>query len=541
MTGDTVQAVRAWQVLLQDRIIIDKDQIRSLYGSTTLGGATRHILAVLSAANLDEVLSIVAIAKKHLTPLYPISIGNNWGYGSASPVVDGCAILDLSRMSKILSFDRELGLVTVEPGVTPLQLRQFLLREQAPFLSPVFGSGPRSSLIGNALDRGHSLTPFTDRFGSVHALEAVLADGSIYRSANGSSAQESFFKWGIGPYLDGLFSQSNLGIVVNMTFMLAPRPDRVETFMVSLDEHAHFGNCIDALRRLSTELGGIMPSVRIYNPQRAFFEVVPYPSAENLKSGLCSESFIQTTLASLGLTHWTIVGSLYGSGGLVRVVRKTIRRTLSPYAKEILFYDEQTPSWLTWITSRPSFSRYLASHKRRLAILQSFFWNTSGGQGQGLPTRPPLWRLRRAHLSPSETLATVDYDNEPNCGFMFFSAVFPFIGRHVAPFALQAEEICRNHGIEPIIAFFNFSPTSVVSTVYLLFDKEDAQEVEKANECYDALATRAREHQGYLQRVPIHKMAAVMGSNDPFWQVARRIKEALDPQHVIAPGRYGRP
>ena len=59
------------------------------------------------------------------TPVYPISSGKNWGYGSRAR----CAtrvLLDLGRMNRILDFNEELAYVTIEPGVTQRQLYDFL-------------------------------------------------------------------------------------------------------------------------------------------------------------------------------------------------------------------------------------------------------------------------------------------------------------------------------------------------------------------------------------------------------------------------------
>lgn len=91
-------------------------------------------------------------------------------------------ILDLSGLTAILDFDAELGVVTLEPGVTQALLAEFLDRHAHPYLVPVTGAGPQCSLIGNALERGYGVTPHTDHFAAVTDLEAVLADGSVYQT-----------------------------------------------------------------------------------------------------------------------------------------------------------------------------------------------------------------------------------------------------------------------------------------------------------------------------------------------------------------------
>ena len=73
-------------------------------------------------------------------------------------------------------------MVTVEPGVTQAKLSAYLDTHGYSFLVPVTGTGSNCSLLGNALERGYGVTPQTDHFGAVTDMEAVLADGSIYRT-----------------------------------------------------------------------------------------------------------------------------------------------------------------------------------------------------------------------------------------------------------------------------------------------------------------------------------------------------------------------
>jgi 4-cresol dehydrogenase (hydroxylating) len=102
------------------------------------------------------------------------------------------------------------------PGVTESQLREYLDDHAPGFMVPTTGAGPNCSLIGNALERGYGITPYADHFGAVTALEAVLPDGRLYRSALtelGAETLDQAFKWGLGPYLDGLFAQGSIGVV----------------------------------------------------------------------------------------------------------------------------------------------------------------------------------------------------------------------------------------------------------------------------------------------------------------------------------------
>jgi 4-cresol dehydrogenase (hydroxylating) len=56
--------------------------------------------------------------------------------------------------------------------------------------------------------------------------------------------------------------------------------------------------------------------------------------------------------------------------------------------------------------------------------------------------------------------------------------------------------------------------------------------------CYAELGDRCRE-KGFLPyRLGLQSMAQAMSDADPFWGVVRTLKEALDPNGILAPGRY---
>jgi hypothetical protein len=75
------------------------------------------------------------------------------------------------------------------------------------------------SIIGNTLDRGVGYTPYGDHFGMHCGLEIVLANGEVMRTGMGAlpgSNTWQLFPYGFGPFADGLFTQSNYGIITKM-------------------------------------------------------------------------------------------------------------------------------------------------------------------------------------------------------------------------------------------------------------------------------------------------------------------------------------
>jgi len=237
---DLLNAISQWQALLGTAQVLQGEALHAAYGSDT-SGAHRQVPAALRVTERAQVVEIMKIAHQNRVPVYPISTGKNWGYGSALPARDGCVIVDLGALQKVIDFDAELGVITLEPGVTQGMLAEYLDAGKHPFLVPVTGAGPTCSLMANALERGYGVTPMVDHFGAVTDLEAVLPDGSLYRSALREAGGEEvarLFKWGIGPYCTGLFTQSGFGIVTRISLILARRPECVKVCLFSLPDDA---------------------------------------------------------------------------------------------------------------------------------------------------------------------------------------------------------------------------------------------------------------------------------------------------------------
>ena len=217
------QAFDAWSRILGLDAAFDAVYAQEKYGQNTLG-TKRALMGALTPSDHFQVIECVKVADQYEIPIYTLSTGKNWGYGSSLPVVENCVILDLSRMNRILHFDPQLGHVILEPGVTQQQLHEFLRMHNFAFMVPTTGAGPTVSVLGNALEKGFGITPHEDHFGAVLQVKAILPDGSIYHSAlhdMGGYRVDPIFKWKLGPYFEGLFVQGNFGIVTQASIALA--------------------------------------------------------------------------------------------------------------------------------------------------------------------------------------------------------------------------------------------------------------------------------------------------------------------------------
>lgn len=529
--SDLSAPIAEWiAVLGNDSVLIDSRSIAPYALDTTT--LRRDIPVVLKPVNSDEVVALVRIANKYAVPIYPISTGHNWGYGTASPVVDGCVLVDLSGMKQIFDVQPETGLVTVEPGVTQQQLRDWLDERGLRFLVPVTGAGPNCSLLGNALERGYGITPHADHFGALTWLEAVLPDGSVYRGAMSSLGSEELdksFRYGIGPYLDGLFSQGAFGIVTQACILLAPIPARTEAFFFSLERDEDLESAVDAVREVLRVVGGLGGSINLMNDRRVLAMTEGYAREAVPRGDVMPASMVHDRARQFQILPWTGLGALYGEHVMVAAAKRLVKQRLRGRVKRLFFL---TPS----LAQRANFlMRFFPARGGRIGKVAEKLHSTLqllAGQPSEIALPLAYWQSGRIPVGGQMDPA------RDGCGLIWYSPLVLMSSRRVRAYVDMVQRICINHGIEPLITLTSISPHCFDSTVPILFDRQDTDATVRADACYRALFEAGRK-EGYLPyRMGAQYMDLVTKVDCDFWRLVTRIKHAVDPNNIIAPGRY---
>lgn len=530
-----LSAVEAWRARLGEQAVLSGAAAQQRYGMCT-SGAERAIPAALRPRSVDEIVAVVGIAHRHHVPLYPISTGHNWGYGGANPATDGCVVLDLSKLDRIVDMDAELGLVTLEPGVTQQALYEYLEGNGLAFLVPVTGGGPHCSLLGNALERGYGITPYADHTAAVTALEAVLPDGRIYRSALselGGTRVDRAFKWGIGPYLDGLFAQSNLAIVTRMTIALAPRPERTEAFVFGIARDADLDRAVPAVQKVLRSLAGVTGSINLMNSRRVLAMAAPYPQRRSGTDGILPAETVAELADQYRIMAWTGLGALYGRREIVKVARRAIRAILKPAVGRLAFLTPRFTATASRLLDRvPGVSRSRTAGRAR----------TFAAAMRLVEGRPSEVALRLAYWK-SEAAPRPGAALDPardGCGLIWYAPLVPMTAPLVRRYVEMTGEVCAAHRIEPLITLTSLSDRCFDSSVPLLFDRGDANQTARARACCRALLEAGRREGFVPYRLGIDAMDWLTRSDAPAWDLAAAIKSAVDPADIIAPGRYVR-
>src|SRR5690606_7914333 len=120
-------------------------------------------------------------------------------------------------------------------------------------------------------------------------------DGDIVRTGMGAAPNSKTWqqnKWGYGPWVDGLFRQSNMGVVTKMGFWLMPRPEALISGTVQVFNEQDIVPLMDILNllenklvvngstQLGTSFGGNGPAwtltIPIYGPENVIRAQLDY-------------------------------------------------------------------------------------------------------------------------------------------------------------------------------------------------------------------------------------------------------------------------
>ncbi|MCS3731516.1 FAD-binding oxidoreductase [Bradyrhizobium betae] len=122
------QAVDKFRALLgEDSVLLRNEQLVS-YRKIMMPKPEEEFApsAALTATTVEQIQGIVAICNEYKIPIWTVSTGHNFGYGTAAPHDRGQVILDLKRMNKIIEVDPVMCTALIEPGVTYQQLVDYI-------------------------------------------------------------------------------------------------------------------------------------------------------------------------------------------------------------------------------------------------------------------------------------------------------------------------------------------------------------------------------------------------------------------------------
>lgn len=504
--------------------------------SPTTTGVSKSVVARLFPFSTKQIQFIVEQANKYSVPLQPISCGKNWGYTDSTPSCDNSVVIDLSKKNKILQIDEVNKFAIIEPGVTQKQLSDALANTQ--LFMDCTGSSTHSSVVGNILERGFGHSPFGDRFGHSCSYEVVLGNGTIlqtgslaYNQLNVHKPDTCHTQRTAGPMVEGLFSQSNFGIVSKLCIWLMPRPQKILPFIALFKSHEDFLSAIEPISRLKS-LGVANSTIHIGNSMRILSSNVSWQGI----TGIVPEEEINMQLTKLGIGQWVMSGGLYGTRTMVKVYKKELIKQLKASGDvKINFLEPQLIKKVSALLNRLP-RNLLTTLKSQLEFAQGLIDIHTGKPSN-------LFLKGSYHLHPNGFPATFDEKLDiakDGCGLIWVSPTTSANRQSVNQLLSMLKETFEAQGFHLYATLSFINDRSIAIICNPIFDVTNDNEISRAQKC-TAIALKNCFDDGF----PPYRVANAHW--DLFYQqlteehqnLITAVKKQLDPNNIVSPGRYG--
>jgi 4-cresol dehydrogenase (hydroxylating) len=507
-------------------VITDENSIAAVNSATF---ATRtHSRIIVRPTTTAEVSLVVRIANQRRVAVYPVSKGCNFGFGSRVPVQSVAILLDLSAMDKIQAYDREHGTLRVEPGVSFERAVAFLAAEGAKHYLNAIGGSPDASLIGNALERGDGAGPYCERSEHVCSFEVVLADGTIINTGFAKwpgSRLAGLSRHGVGPGVDELFVQSNLGIVTGMTFWLQRKPASFRVFQFQLYDTDGLAPTLEVFRDLLAR-NVVAGPIIFWNDYKLMASGTQMPWS--LGEDIAPLRRDQVKALSNAYRAWIGHGGIYvDDPAIAAATDRAVHRALRAALGKAIYLASLSSRKIAWLRRLSQLPGRLFDFRRLISE-----WESSPllGAVSRYSVRTQYWRKRQPPLEKPDPLAD-------RCGVLSNCFDVPLEGQVIADLIARAEALMAEHGFEPILSLTLINHRYAKCFLQLMYDRDVPGEDQRAWACHAALFALIEQDGCTHVRVDIAHMQD-MRERCGTTVLRDRIAAALDPHATIAPGRY---
>ena len=439
MSAGTVQAFAA---IVGSENVFELDDSRATIYRDRLASFERPVPEVGSAilpGSVEELQQCVEFAGEKGVGIWvmPNAAGNGLTPG---PAKGEAVFIDLRRMNRILEVSTSGAYALVEPGVSFLQLNDYL-EEQGLNLWADCDRNGNNSIAGSILSRQTGYTPYGERMMMQCGMEVVLSNGSLVRTGTGAMPNDKtwqLFKRNFGPYVDGLFSASANGIASKIGLWIMPEPPVYRPFMITLPNHELLADVVELLRPLKQSMA--VPGTIVIS--HAAFDVAPYSQRDSF----VVDGKVDVTAISdkhkVGV--WNLYGAFYGTQKLVDISWAGFSRAIDSVSGVNVFVDDERGD-------------------------------------------DPVWRGREPLMRATPAASDIDLSGWGGSAYLLFTAASPQEGEH----ALRMHEIANAALVKyqaDYLSEFLLSGRTLFKRIYLPYEFGDKESARAAREAGLAVA-----------------------------------------------------
>jgi 4-cresol dehydrogenase (hydroxylating) len=314
------------------------------------------------------------------------------------------------------------------------------------------------------------------------------------------------FRYGIGPFVDGIFSQSNFGIVTKMGFWLYPQPEAFRSGTIKVQRHDDVIPFVDILSSLMYS-GVVNCQLGIVSP---VFNGPPDAARDALLANDGASAQDWDRYAMDNKRHfWETTVSFYGAPAVIDAHWAYVKERFS-VIPGVQFEEGESHRF-------PLSDEQITQVGDRVRL--------------GIPSLGIY-----AGLLPEAGEA-------PSTGHMDLSPVLPMSGEAILEALKVFQRAFRAGGVVPkygvalsfhwrsFILFYGFPVT------------HDAEQNQKIRAAYESMMKLAADHGWGVYRTHAAFHDAAVGTysfnNHALLRFHETLKDAVDPNGILSPGRYG--
>ena len=258
--------VAALKRILPDGVVADREGLAA-YDGDALTAYRQSALAVVLPKTREQVSALLRYAAEENVPIVPRGAGTSLS-GGALPRGDAI-LLGLGRMNRILEIDYENRCVVAEPGATNLAITR-AVEGHGFYYAPDPSSQIACTVGGNVAENS----------GGIHCLKYGITTHNLMGVELALPGGERVTLGGKAPGVGGLDllgivagSEGLLGVVVEVTLRLMPKPPATRTLLAAFRSVPDSGQCV-----ADVIAAGIIPAAMEFMDKRCIDAVEDYCS-----------------------------------------------------------------------------------------------------------------------------------------------------------------------------------------------------------------------------------------------------------------------
>jgi 4-cresol dehydrogenase (hydroxylating) len=528
-------AIAEWRAILGDAWVDDSLAARARleHGTFAVPG---KVLVHLRPGTVDEVAACLRVARKHGLSVNVFSRGKNYGYSTNGPARGATASMELSRLDAITEFDEELGYVRIQAGVTFAQLNEYLASRGSRCYLPSTGGPTDGSVLANTVERGHGLGYGGDRYNHSCRYEVVTAEGDRFETGFGrfeGSKIANLMRSGVGPALEGLFTQSSLGVVTAATVWLPRRPLHWTSFLVPSPSRDRIGALFARVGEASRQglvrdgMAFALNEYKLASLQLRREDFSPEPGRSVPFEGLRKHS--KRWLDTAWFLAITVDAD---SEDLLAAKERALASVFKPAlrGRERLVQLSASRARLAQAAAKVMPAAVAGTVRQVVDVFYSHV-PLLGHLIQD-PLRTTYWPMPRSRALAGDDL------HADRVGLVWVSVPVPMRDAEITDVCTRIDEGLLSYGFEPSTQVTLVSERVVRVITALMYDRTDPGQDERAIECARATYEGLRKSGYYTYRLQPYLMDEYAGYGAIHQDLVSRIKRALDPDGVLDPSRY---